>query len=349
MNGPSEEPKARLDALLHDFEALGQNQVGYPCNQDFDYSALLPFLQYCANNVGDPFHDSNFRSNTHEMEREVIGQFADMMHLAREQAWGYVTSGGTEGNMYGLYLERELFPNGVVYFSQDTHYSVLKILRVLKARNIMIKSQDNGEIDYDDLYETIRINRDVPVIFAANTGTTMKGAVDDVDKVRGILKDLAITESYLHADAALSGMILPFVEDPQPYGFDAGFDIMANNEVGVIADISRVLADNNLNIEAISAEGHGEKGVITLTTDDYDGALQALTNAGFKTVTDDALILRLPDEPGALAKVAERFKDTGVNIQSLHILARQGGYTTVALSADDRAKAETLVDRDSIV
>ena len=34
--------------------------VGYPCNQEFDYSALLPFLSYSANNVGDPFHDSNF-------------------------------------------------------------------------------------------------------------------------------------------------------------------------------------------------------------------------------------------------------------------------------------------------
>ena len=71
------------------------------------------------------------------------------------------------------------------------------------ARNIMIKSQDNGEIDYDDLSETIRINRDVPVIFMANIGTTMKGAVDDVGKVRGILKDLAITNYYIHADAAL--------------------------------------------------------------------------------------------------------------------------------------------------
>ena len=36
-------------------------------------------------------------------------------------------------------------------------------------------------------------------------------------------------------------------------------------------------------------------------------------------------------------------------IQSLHILARHHGYTTVALSADDRTRAETLVDRDSIV
>ena len=214
----------RLDDLLRDFAELGERAVGYPCNLDFDYSALLPFLRYCPNNVGDPFYDSNFQSNTHDFEQEVIGTFADLMHLPRDQAWGYVTSGGTEGNMYGIYLGRELFPEGVVYFSQDTHYSVVKILRVLKARNIMIKSQDNGEIDYDDLRETIRINRDVPVIFMANVGTTMKGAIDDVGTVREILDDLAITDSYIHADAALSGMILPFVDEPQPYGFAAGFD-----------------------------------------------------------------------------------------------------------------------------
>lgn len=217
----------RLDALLREFEGLRAHNVGYPCNQDFDYSALLPFLAYCANNVGDPFHDSNFQSNTHEVEREVIDIFADLMRLPREEAWGYVTSGGTEGNMYGLYMGREAFPDGVAYFSQDTHYSVVKILRLLKMRNIMIKSQDNGEIDYDDLYETVRINRDAPVIFIANIGTTMKGAVDDVDRMRGIVDDLAITSYYIHADAALSGMILPFVDEPQPYGFDAGFDSVA--------------------------------------------------------------------------------------------------------------------------
>ncbi len=217
----------RLDALLRDFEELRDRLVGYPCNQDFDYSALLPFLSYAPNNVGDPFHESNFQSNTHEMEREIIGIFADLMHLPRDKAWGYVTSGGTEGNMYGLYIGREMFPDGVFYFSQDTHYSVVKILRVLKARNIMIKSLENGEVDYDDLRETIRINRDVPVIFIANIGTTMKGAVDDVGKVRAILDDLAVTDYYIHGDAALSGMILPFVDAPQPYGFDAGFNSVA--------------------------------------------------------------------------------------------------------------------------
>ena len=125
--------------------------------------------------------------------------------------------------------------------------------------------------------------------------------------------------------------------------------VMAKNEVGVIADISRVLADNGLNIEAISAEALGDKGVVTLTTNDDDHALRVLTDADFKTVTDEALVLRLRDEPGALARVAERFKDAGVNLQSLHIVDRRDGYTTVALAADDRARAEALVDKETLV
>ena len=225
--GISGAAQTRLNAMLREFQTLAQSQVGYPCNQKFDYSELSVFMRYCLNNVGDPFHTSNFRSNTHQIEREVIAEFADLMHLPQEQAWGYITSGGTEGNMYGLYLGRELYPKGVVYFSQDTHYSILKILHVLNVRNIMIKSQDNGEIDYDDLYETIRIHRDVPVIFMANIGTTMTGAVDDLAKVHNILKDLTVNNFYIHADAALSGMILAFVDDPQPYDFDAGIDSIA--------------------------------------------------------------------------------------------------------------------------
>ena len=50
--------------------------------------------------------------------------------------WGYCTNGGTEGNMYGLFLARELHPEGLVYYSEDTHYSVNKILRCLHLTRI---------------------------------------------------------------------------------------------------------------------------------------------------------------------------------------------------------------------
>ena len=125
--------------------------------------------------------------------------------------------------------------------------------------------------------------------------------------------------------------------------------VIAKNEAGVIADIAGALAERNINIETISAEALEEKGAITLTADDHDGALRALTDAGFKTVSDESLVLRLRDEPGALARLAEEFKQAGVSIHSLHILDRQDGYATVAISADDRAKAEALVERETVV
>ena len=218
------EIQRRLDSLLEDVVAGADRQIGYPTNQDFDYSPLLPFLQLSLNNIGDPFHDSNYRGNTHEMEREVIARFAGLTRIDPELAWGYVTSGGTEGNMYGLYLARELFPDAMFYFSEDTHYSVLKNVRVLNARYIMIKRQENGEIDYGDLSDMIRVHRDLPAVIMANIGTTMRGAVDDIDRIRNILQEQAVTSHYIHADAALSGLILPFVPEPQSFGFDAGID-----------------------------------------------------------------------------------------------------------------------------
>lgn len=130
--------------------------------------------------------------------------------------------------MYGLYIARELMgPDALVYFSEDTHYSVSKITRLLDTRHIMIRSGENGEIDYEDLRETARIHRDRPTIIMANTGTTMTGTVDDIGKIQKILSEFAITSSYIHCDAALHGMILPFVETPTPFGFPTGIDSVA--------------------------------------------------------------------------------------------------------------------------
>ena len=218
---------SRIRQVLGEFQLLSPFSAGYPVNQDFDYSELYPLLAFAANNIGDPFGYSRYQSNTHETEREVVHTIAEFARLPAEEAWGYVTAGGTEGNMYGIYVGRERLGDPVAYFSQDTHYSVLKILHVLKIRNMMIRSQENGELDYDDLRESIRMNRDSPALIVANIGTTMKGAVDDLNRIHAIIDDLALPGSYIHADAALSGMILPFVDDPQPFGFDDGIDSIA--------------------------------------------------------------------------------------------------------------------------
>ena len=79
MHPLSSAARGCLAALMDDFEEVQRYEVGYPANQSFDHSELLPFLNCCCNKVGDPFHDSNFRSNTHAIEREVVARFAGLI------------------------------------------------------------------------------------------------------------------------------------------------------------------------------------------------------------------------------------------------------------------------------
>jgi histidine decarboxylase len=71
------------------------------------------------------------------------------------------------------------------------------------------------------------LHRDAPPIVFANIGTTMKGAIDDLSAIRSVFKDLAIHRFYIHADAALAGMILPFLDNAPPWNFTAGIDSLA--------------------------------------------------------------------------------------------------------------------------
>lgn len=219
-----DEDRKRLQGLLEKIEGYDKTFVGYPCNQFYDYSELIPFFSHSINNVGDPFNTSNYKMNTLEIEREVVRFFAELTELPENELWGYVTNGGTEGNIYGLFLARETLPNAMVYYSEDTHYSVGKALRLLNMRSIMIRHQENGEMDYEDLKESLTIHRDQPAIIFTTVGTTMTGAVDNITRIREILEELLIERHYIHVDAALSGMIMPFVSDPQPWNFKDGID-----------------------------------------------------------------------------------------------------------------------------
>ena len=122
--------------------------------------------------------------------------------------------------------------------------------------------------------------------------------------------------------------------------------IMARDEVGVLANITTTLAKAEINLESINTQVNGEQGTIIISTDDTDRALVALADAGYSAVTDDSMLIRLKDEPGALARVAQRFSEAGINIRSVHILDRKDGVATIALSTspEDRQRAESLVD-----
>jgi histidine decarboxylase len=216
-----------LDQLLVQISERSKKFIGYPTAIDFDYSPLFPLLQYSLNNVGDPFLDSHSDMNTRKFEREVVSWYADLFNAPATNWWGYVTNGGSEGNLYALYLARELYPNGMVYYSEATHYSVQKNIHLLNMESIVIRSKENGEMDYEDLSDMIQLHRHQPAIILANIGTTMTEAKDDLSVIKTILKKFAIKSSYIHCDAALAGPFLAAIGKGNSFDFSAGADSIA--------------------------------------------------------------------------------------------------------------------------
>ena len=125
--------------------------------------------------------------------------------------------------------------------------------------------------------------------------------------------------------------------------------IMGKNEVGVLAGITSVLAQAGINVESINTQNAGDRGVVIMTVDDTDHALSLLNQAGYKAVSDDAVVVRLKDEPGALAALADRLRQAGVNIQNLHILVRQEGFALIALTTSDRAATRAAIPNEEVI
>ena len=216
-----------LHQLFNKIKERASTFIGYPTAVDFDYSELYPLLQYSLNNIGDPFIESHADMNTKAFEREVVEFYARMFNAPANNWWGYVTNGGSEGNLYALYLARELYPTAMVYYSEATHYSVQKNIHLLNLPSIVIRSKENGEMDYEDLADTIHFHRHQPAIILANIGTTMTEAKDDLQVIRGILKKFAIRSSYIHCDAALAGPFLAVTGRGGRFDFSAGADSIA--------------------------------------------------------------------------------------------------------------------------
>ncbi len=119
--------------------------------------------------------------------------------------------------------------------------------------------------------------------------------------------------------------------------------VLVRNETGVAAEIATCLAERGVNIQEIDIEGVEDRGVVVLSVDRYDEALRALRDHGFHAVTQDVLLVRLEDKPGALAAIAVRLKDAGIDLRSMHILRRDDSGTIASLVASDPGKAAELL------
>ena len=118
---------------------------------------------------------------------------------------------------------------------------------------------------------------------------------------------------------------------------------IAENRIGAIAQIAGTLAEGGVNLNSIATENEGQHGVVIITTDRTDHALAILNEAGFKAVSDEAVLVQLPDQPGALANLASELTSAGLNIRTFHIIERREDYATAAITTDDQERAKTAL------
>ncbi|KAI9098381.1 hypothetical protein K1719_025006 [Acacia pycnantha] len=222
LSGESEE---HLVQIIKSYaQSLRDNKksfLGYPTNLEFDYEALAPLLHFHINNAGDPFMGSSYTLNSSAFEVCVLDWFASLWEIPKNQYWGYVTTGGTEGNLHGILVGREQLPDGILYASEESHYSVFKIARICRIQCVKVATLKSGEIDCCDLKASLLAHKDKPAIINLNIGTTMKGAIDDLDLVVQTLEECGFScdRFYIHCDGALFGLMLPFIKQAPRFSF----------------------------------------------------------------------------------------------------------------------------------
>jgi histidine decarboxylase len=71
----------------------------------------------------------------------VLNWFARLWEIDEQEYWGYITNCGTEGNLHGILVGRENHPDGILYASRETHYSVFKAARMYRMDAEKVRQQ----------------------------------------------------------------------------------------------------------------------------------------------------------------------------------------------------------------
>jgi glutamate/tyrosine decarboxylase-like PLP-dependent enzyme len=127
-----------------------------------------------------------------------------------ETAGGHFVTGGSAANLTALAVARHVklddqSENGVIYFSDQTHSSIeraLKLLGFARVQMRKLKSDEQYRLPVHELQQAIRQDRAAgkrPFCVVANAGTTNTGTVDPLPR----LAELCMHEGlWLHVDGA---------------------------------------------------------------------------------------------------------------------------------------------------
>ncbi len=157
------------------------------------------------------------------LERLIIEILSDKMHIPKAQSSGFLTSGGTLGNLTALLcaravmVEKDIWQAGyesqqyAFMVSEEAHYSVDKAIRTMGLGEkglIKVPVDALYRLDTSQLekyYEAARRDNIIVIGVIANACTTAVGAHDPIDAIADFCEAHGL---WLHVDAAHGGALL---------------------------------------------------------------------------------------------------------------------------------------------
>lgn len=125
--------------------------------------------------------------------------------------------------------------------------------------------------------------------------------------------------------------------------------VFIENKKGSLADITKLLCENNINIRALTVADTKDYGILRLIAEDTEKATNVLKAAGHTASVREVSSFSVPDEMGGLSKVLELLDENGINMEYLYSMTRSSdGKAFFIMRVDDNEKTEEVLRRNSI-
>lgn len=121
--------------------------------------------------------------------------------------------------------------------------------------------------------------------------------------------------------------------------------VFVENKQGALVAITDTLAQNNVNIRALSIAETNDFGILRLIVNDEATAEKTLTEQGYLIKVTDVVGVKIGDAPGKLTAALGVLDKAGINMEYLYaFMARTEKHAYVVLRVEDNEIAESALE-----